>query len=115
MDLFLDIHMYRRLRGIIDAVDPNREIGFGFVSCSCRAYERAGEAKQSRVRAWDVTSCGWAFHRPNLLRVLVLVLVPVPSWTSSGPTSASPTPSPTSAVRGGLSETSQRPTSPSGG
>ena len=25
--------------------DPNREIGFGFVSCSCRACERAGEAK----------------------------------------------------------------------
>ena len=24
---------------------PNREIGFGFVSCSCRACERAGEAK----------------------------------------------------------------------
>ena len=30
---------------IIDAGDPNREIGFGFVSCSCRACERAGEAK----------------------------------------------------------------------
>ena len=25
--------------------DPNREIGFGFVSCSCRACVRAGEAK----------------------------------------------------------------------
>ena len=30
-----------RLGGIIDAVDPNREIGFGFVSCSCRACVRA--------------------------------------------------------------------------
>ena len=36
---------------IIDAGDPNREIGFGFVSCSCRACERAGEAKLcGRVR-----------------------------------------------------------------
>ena len=33
--------VYRRLGGIIDAVDPNREIGFGFVSCSCRACVRA--------------------------------------------------------------------------
>ena len=32
--------------------EPNREIGFGFVSCSCRACERAGEAKlRGRVRA----------------------------------------------------------------
>ena len=31
--------------------DPNREIGFGFVSCSCRACVRAGEAKLcERVR-----------------------------------------------------------------
>ena len=31
--------------------DPNREIGFGFVSCSCRACVRAGEAKlRERVR-----------------------------------------------------------------
>ena len=29
-------NVYRRLEGIINAVDPNREIGFGFVSCSCR-------------------------------------------------------------------------------
>ena len=36
---------------IINAVDPNREIGFGFVSCSCRACVRAGEAKlRGRVR-----------------------------------------------------------------
>ena len=36
---------------IVDAVDPNQEIGFGFVSCSCRACERAGEAKLcGRVR-----------------------------------------------------------------
>ena len=30
---------------MISAVDPSREISFGFVSCSCRACERAGEAK----------------------------------------------------------------------
>ena len=33
--------------------DPNREIGFGFVSCSCRACVRAGEAKL-RERVGDV-------------------------------------------------------------
>ena len=33
--------------------DPNREIGFGFVSCSCRACVRAGEAKL-RGRVGDV-------------------------------------------------------------
>ena len=27
------------------SAEPNREIGFGFVSCSCRACVRAGEAK----------------------------------------------------------------------
>ena len=59
---------YRRLGGIINAVDPNREIGFGFVSCSCRACVRACEAvwvrergapqrwgperQQTRLRAW---------------------------------------------------------------
>ena len=32
---------YRRLGGIINAVDPDWEIGFGFVSCSCRACVRA--------------------------------------------------------------------------
>jgi len=33
------------------SADPNREIGFGFVSCSCRACVRAGEAKlRERVR-----------------------------------------------------------------
>ena len=48
--------------------DPNREIGFGFVSCSCRACVRACEAvwvregvfpqrwrlerQQTRLRAW---------------------------------------------------------------
>ena len=42
--------MYRRLGGIIDAVDPNREIGFGFVSCSCRACVRACEAVRVRER-----------------------------------------------------------------
>ena len=33
--------------------DPNREISFGFVSCSCRACVRAGEAKL-RERVGDV-------------------------------------------------------------
>ena len=36
-------YIYRRLRGI------NREIGFGFVSCSCRACERA---RRSCVGVW---------------------------------------------------------------
>ena len=35
------------------AADPNREIGFGFVSRSCRACVRAGEAKL-RERVGDV-------------------------------------------------------------
>ena len=44
-------YLYRRLGGIIGSADPNREIGFGFVSCSCRACVRAGEAKlRERVR-----------------------------------------------------------------
>ena len=44
---------------IIDAVDPNREIGFGFVSCSCRACERAGEAKLcGRVRGECLSTLG---------------------------------------------------------
>ena len=34
-----DINVYRRFGG------PYREIDFAFVSCSCRACERAGEAK----------------------------------------------------------------------
>ena len=39
------VYYYRRVGGIIGSADPNREIGFGFVSYSCRACERAGEAK----------------------------------------------------------------------
>ena len=39
--IYIYIYVYRRLGGIIDAVDPNREIGFGFVWCSCRACVRA--------------------------------------------------------------------------
>ena len=46
--------LYRRLGGRINAVDPNREIGFGFVSCSCRACVRACEAV--RVREGSVAS-----------------------------------------------------------
>ena len=52
--------MYRRLRGI------NREIGFGFVSCSCRACVRAGEAKlRGRVRR--VSSQRWCLWRWDVL------------------------------------------------
>ena len=46
------IYIYRRLRGI------NREIGFGFVSCSCRACVRA----KLRERAWDDDSLRWRQH-----------------------------------------------------
>ena len=46
--IYIYIYIYRKL---IDAGGPNREIGFGFVSCSCRACERAGDAKLcGRVR-----------------------------------------------------------------
>ena len=39
-------NLYRRLKGIHRRRNPpNLEIGFGFVSCSCRECERAGEAK----------------------------------------------------------------------
>ena len=49
--------------------ESNREIGFGFVSCSCRACERAGEAKlRGRVRG--VPPGGWALGLQNFrLRV----------------------------------------------
>ena len=50
--------IYRRLGGLIGSADPNREIGFGFVSCSCRACERAGEAKL-RGRVGDDASSRW--------------------------------------------------------
>ena len=39
------IYVDRKLREMINSVDPNREIGFSLVSCSYRACERAGEAK----------------------------------------------------------------------
>jgi hypothetical protein len=49
--MYVCMYTYRRLGGIIGSADPNREIGFGFVSCSCRACVRAGEAKlRERVR-----------------------------------------------------------------
>ena len=51
----LGMQFDRRLGGIIDAVDPNREIGFGFVSCSCRACVRACEAVWVRVGACSST------------------------------------------------------------
>ena len=42
--LTLKIHMAHlgsEVEGKRALADPNREIGFGFVSCSCRACERA--------------------------------------------------------------------------
>ena len=45
--IYTYIYMYRKLRGL------NREICFCFVSCSCRACERAGEAKL-RERVWGM-------------------------------------------------------------
>ena len=50
---------------------PNREIDFDFVSCSCRACERAGEAKlRGRVRG--VLPHGWALEL-QIIRLLVAV------------------------------------------
>ena len=47
---------------------PNREIDFAFVSCSCRACERAGEAKlRGRVRG--VPPQRWAFGFQIMLRL----------------------------------------------
>ncbi len=58
-------YIYRRLRGI------NREIGFGFVSCSCRACVRAGEEKlRGRVRR--VSSQRWCLWRWDVLLLLRL-------------------------------------------
>ena len=45
---------YWRLGGLFGAADPNREIGFGFVSCSCRACVRA--CVRSCVGAWGMCS-----------------------------------------------------------
>ncbi len=50
--------------------DPNREIGFGFVSCSCRACERAGEAKL-RERVRDVSSQRWRLGWQDFLLLLL--------------------------------------------
>ena len=50
--------------GIINAVDRHREIGSGFVSCSCRACERAGEAKLcGRVRGECLSTLGFRMVR----------------------------------------------------
>jgi len=47
---------------------PNREIDFAFVSCSCRACERAGEAKlRGRVRG--VPPHRWALGEQILSRL----------------------------------------------
>ena len=63
-----EISTNRRLRGL------NREIGFGFVSCSCRACERAGEAKlRGRVR--EKLSRHWSLKRQDFrLRRLIWLL-----------------------------------------
>ena len=44
----------------------NREIDFAFVSCSCRACERAGEAKL-RERVRDVPSQRWGVGWEDVL------------------------------------------------
>ena len=47
-------------------MEPNREIDFAFVSCSCRACERAGEAKlRGRVRG--VPPHRWASGKQIIL------------------------------------------------
>ena len=58
---------------------PNREIGFGFVSCSCRACERAGEAKLCvRVRERAVFgNAGSTSHGGLGLIVQVLIWLQV--------------------------------------
>ena len=38
------------------SAEPNREIGFGFVSCSCRACVRASEAKLREHARGDISS-----------------------------------------------------------
>ena len=66
MYIYIYIYIYRRLGGKSPPGLSNRQIGFGFVSCSCRACERAGEAKlRGRVRGvppqrW---ASGWKFLR----------------------------------------------------
>jgi len=41
-------HIESEVGGKSSFADPNREIGFGFVSCSCRACVRACEAVWAR-------------------------------------------------------------------
>ena len=45
--------------------DPNREIGFGFVSCSCRACVRA----KLRERVRDVLPQRWRLGWQEVLRL----------------------------------------------
>ena len=60
--------------GIIGPADPNREIGFGFVSCSCRACVRVGEVKL-RERVSDAASHRWGLERQDVrLRPLAVVV-----------------------------------------
>ena len=55
--------------------EPNREIGFGFVPCSCSACERAGEAKLcGRVRGECFSTLG--------VSVLTFPPAVVGSWVS---------------------------------
>ena len=57
--IYIYIYIHIGDWGRNNAVDPNREIGFGFVSCSCRACERAGEAKLcGRVRGECLSTLG---------------------------------------------------------
>ena len=72
---WISVYIYTYIyREIIDAGDPNREIGFGFVSCSCRACERAGEAKLcGRVREQCLSTLAGP-QNENVLRVRVFLL-----------------------------------------
>ena len=54
---------YRRLGGIIGSADPNREIGFGFVSCLCRVCERA---RRSCVGVRGDASQRWWLERADV-------------------------------------------------
>ena len=59
---YIYIYIYiSEVEGKEALADLNREIGFGFVSCSCRACVRAGEAKlRERVRDDALSSLGSA-------------------------------------------------------
>ena len=66
----------RKLIGILNAVDPNREIDFGFVPCSCRPCERAVETKLfGRAREASLLMQG-----PRILRSATPAMVVTPAF-----------------------------------